>query len=143
MRWRQFALSTALMGICIWCVGLVQKAYSEEKAPAPQTAGYRPVAPVEPLMQAQKEQYNALRSQLQTAGKEDFRVIQQRAYILAELCNVNHYQSDKADYRKWAFEARDLSLALAQAAKSRDAAQARNLLKQINNRCALCHDAYQ
>ena len=32
MDWRRTLLSTALVGGCIWCLGMVQKAHSEEKA---------------------------------------------------------------------------------------------------------------
>ena len=32
MDWRRTILSTALVGGCIWCLGMVQKAHSEEKA---------------------------------------------------------------------------------------------------------------
>ena len=31
MDWRKTLLSTALVGGCIWCLGMVQKANSEEK----------------------------------------------------------------------------------------------------------------
>ncbi len=32
MDWRRTLLSVALVGGCIWCLGMVQKAYSEERA---------------------------------------------------------------------------------------------------------------
>lgn len=32
MDWRKTLLSIALVGGCIWCLGMVQKAHSEERA---------------------------------------------------------------------------------------------------------------
>lgn len=32
MDWRKTVLSAALVGGCIWCLGMVQKAHSEERA---------------------------------------------------------------------------------------------------------------
>jgi len=32
MNWRKTLLSIALVGGCIWCLGMVQKAHSEERA---------------------------------------------------------------------------------------------------------------
>lgn len=143
MNWRQTLLSTALVGGCIWCAGLVQKVYSEEKAAAAAEPPFKPVSPVEPLMEAQEEQFNAIKKQLSAAGKEDFKAIERYAYVLAELCNVNHYQSEKDDYRKWAFEARDLSVALAKAAKAKEVDKAKDTFKQIYTKCGECHDKYK
>lgn len=145
MNWRQTLLSTTLVGGCIWCVGMVQKAYSEEKAAVSQQQAtpYKPVSPVEPLMEAQEDQFNAIKKQLVAAGKEDWKLVQRHAFVLAELCNVNHYQSEKDDYRKWAFEARDLCVELAKAAKAKDAPKAKDLFKQIHTRCGQCHDVYK
>ena len=105
-------------------MGMVQKVHSEDKATtAPADVAYRPVAPVEPLMEAQEDAFNVIKKQLANSEKEDFKLIRRSAFVLAELCNVNHYQNDKTDYKKWAFEARDLSVELAKAAKEKDAAK--------------------
>lgn len=144
MNWRRTLLSTVLVAGCIWCVGLVGQVYSEEKAAASASAsGYQPVAPVHDLMEVQEDQFNTIKKLLTATGKDpDFKAMSRHAYVLAELCNVNHYQSEKPDYKKWAFQARDLSVSLAKAAKAKDAAQAKDLFKKIHTTCGECHDKY-
>lgn len=142
MVWQRTFLTTLLVGGCVWCLGMVQSVHSEEKAAVAETP-YKPVAPVDPLMEAQEQSFAAIRKQLGATGKEDFKVIERHAYILAEMCNVNHYQSEKADYKKWAFEARDLAVSLAKAAKAKEVDKAKDLAKQIHTKCGECHDVYK
>jgi len=143
VTWRRTLLTTVLIGGGIWCLGMVQKVHSEEKPAGAAEVAYKPVAPVAPLMEAQEEAFNAIKKQLTATGKEDFKVLQRTAYLLAELCNVNHYQSEKADYKKWAFEARDLAVELAKASKAKEVDKAKDLFKKIHTKCGECHDVYK
>ncbi len=146
MSIRRMLLTVMLVGACVWCVGRVQRANSEEKA-AGGDAGYKPVAPVEALMHAQEYHFKEIRNGLKEAAKEgkdpNFKQVQYHANVLAELCNVNHFQTDKEDYQRWAFEARDLSLELAAAAKEKKGDGFEDSIKKIYTVCTECHDKYQ
>lgn len=71
--------------------------------------------------------------------------IEAYAEALAELANVNTFNSEKQDYRNWAGQVRDLSMELAQAATSKpqDAAKMKQLVGALRNSCSACHDAYR
>jgi hypothetical protein len=139
-------LSLVLVGASVWCLGVVQKVHSEEKEAAAKAEGFQPVAPVHDLMEGQEYHYKEIDKQLKEKGKENFKLVRIHANVLAELSNVNQYQADmakEADYRKWAVEARDLSLALADAAKAKNAEKSHELYREIYTRCTNCHDKYQ
>ena len=141
MGWKRTALSMVLVGGCIWCCGLVQRVYSEEqKADAGDC--YKPVAPPHDLMEAQDQHFEEIKDLLGQQGARRFRKLSIHANILAELCNVNQYQSEEKDYKNWAIEARDLSLKLAKAGKDKDQDAASELVREIHARCTSCHDKY-
>ncbi len=144
---RRTLLSVMLVGGCIWCLGIVQQVYSEEKAGDKAGAAvYKPVAPVEDIMHAQQYHFGEIRDQFKTKEKDkgpNFKLIRYHANVLAELCNVNHYQKDKGDYKKWADEARDLCLQLAKVAKDKESDKVQAQIKKVHAKCTECHDKYQ
>ncbi len=141
MNLRRALLSAAVIGGCAWCLVVVQKVHSEEQA-APAAAPYKPVAPVHPLMEGQDYHWSQI-GKLLKEESPNFKHLEMHAYVLAELSNVNSWQKDKPDYRKWAVEARDLCLELAKAAKAKDTAKGEELRRQIHAKCGECHDKYQ
>ncbi len=105
---------------------------------------YKPVSPVHPLMEFQDHYFDEIKKMVNASdAKKDFKVVESSAYVLAELCNINSYQQDKEDYKKWAQEARELSLNLAKAAKDKDTDKAKGLYREIHVRCTACHDQYK
>jgi len=137
---RRILLSATLLGGCIWCVGVVQQVYSEEKKII--VPRYQPVAPVHDLMEAQEDHFNAVRKNLREKNP-NFRHMAAHAYVVAELSNVNQFQSDKPDYRAWAIEARDGCVQLAEAAKAKDLKKCKMLFRKVGTTCVACHDEYQ
>jgi len=114
-----------------------------QNAPGP-AAEYKPAAPVPALMLDQEHHFNQIKDLIGNAGaKNRFEVMEQQAYVLAELGNVNYYQRKAKDYQEWAMTMREDSKSLAVAAKKQDVETAKTLLKKINDTCNACHKQYR
>lgn len=140
---RRVGLTVVLFAGCVWCLVLATTAESHD-APA---GGFKPVAPVDGVMTAQglviKELKNAVTVSKSPSRPKD---IKHLAQAMAELSNVNIHHGEKDDYRKWATDLRDTSLALAKEAETKpapDDAKMKTLLTTIEKTCDACHDAYQ
>jgi cytochrome c553 len=121
---------------------LIKKPASDAKANADKLPPFKPVSDVLPLMKSQQYHFDEIKKLL--GDKEpDIKKIENHGYALAELCNVNFYQKDKDDYKKWATEAKDLSVALAKAAADKKTDDAQKALRDIHTKCGECHDKYQ
>lgn len=155
MMWRRALLSLALVGACLWCVAVVRQVHSEESRAAKPDAKdcYKPVTPVNFLMEAQQEHWNQVVDRIRSRKgepdaaeakvKEDFKIMERHAYVLGELANVNQFHSEKEDYRAWAVEMRDLCVALARAAREQDLRKADELGRRIHSTCNACHAKYE
>jgi len=108
---------------------------------------YKPVSQVQFLMEGQKMHFKAAAGMVKNKNAEErYEHIQMNAEVLAELANVNTYNKDKEDYRRWAAQVRDLALKLsAEAGKESKADEntMRKILTEINDTCVSCHDVYQ
>jgi len=142
---RKMALTVVLFAGCIWCLALVTTADSAPSAPAGEP--YKPVASVHGLMTGQMLAFKQLKTSF--TGKKDAdrpRAIQLSSEALAELANVNTYNSEKEDYRTWAGQLRDTAMELAGEAKKKDQAdedKMKSLFAKLEGTCNSCHDAYQ
>jgi soluble cytochrome b562 len=110
----------------------------------PADSVFRPVAPLHALMYAEGEHYDRINALL-IDPKEQDRIarIRDEAMTLAELANVSRLHNENSDFRQWAEQLRDASIALANAANGGDLAAAKELSKQMNATCMACHKKYQ
>ncbi len=72
--------------------------------------------------------------------------VQLTSEVLAELANVNTYNSEKEDYRAWASQLRATAMELSEEAKKKSAAddaRMKRLFVRIEATCHACHEAYQ
>ena len=141
---RNVALSVCLMGGCIWFLGMTS--HADSAAPDSAIAAFKPVSSVESLMHGQNMFFKTIRTELnQPAGKKRNHEIVEAAELLAELANVNRYNSPKQDYRDWAKRLSDQSLELAGEAKKSDASdeKMKSLAGKMGTTCSACHDVYQ
>lgn len=145
-------IATTLAGL-VWvqrAASLPQAAPSSvapsQAPPASAAAPFKPVSELEHLMEGQELHFKAIDELLKdTAAKDRLKKIAMHADVLAELANVNTFNKDKADYKTWAGQVRDLSSKLATEADKKTAAsedELKGLRKQISDTCAACHDAY-
>ena len=140
----RMTLTVCLLGSCIWCLAMVASADSAQGES--QTEAFKPVASVHSLMHAQAKFFKAARKAVGDKSMEDRgHEIGEAAEILAELANVNRYNSEKQDWRDWATQVRDTSLELAREAEKKDADEEKiaGLVKRIGETCGACHDKYQ
>lgn len=142
---RKAALSVCLMAGCIWCLALVTRADSAQSAPA--SGSFKPVATVESLMHGQNLFFKQIKGELgKPSSEERNEEIKESAEVLAELANVNRFNSKKEDYRAWATELRDTALLLAAEADKNEKAddgRLKNFLVKLKDTCTACHDMYQ
>ena len=140
---RKTFLTVGLISVCVWGLVLVANAANAQNE-KPVGGPYKVVAPVPSLMAAQGHHIRQIKDLVTNESAEErFENLENEAYILAELCNINAFRATKDDYRNMAVEAREHSLALALAAKKQDASNFKNLFREIRTTCKNCHDAYQ
>lgn len=114
------------------------------QAPA---GGYKPVSSVHGLMNGQNIMFARIQDAINNpATKKRGEQIETSAEVLAELANVNTYNAQKDDYRKWAGELRDTALELSKEGKKKDKlddAKMKQLVDKMKATCEACHKAYQ
>ncbi len=141
---RRTALTVGLAASCLWGLILVAGAANAEDNQAVASKGYKIVAPVEALMDAQAQHFDQLKELILDDEAEDrFRRIRTEAFILAELCNINAYRAEKDDYRGWAEQARDSSLKMVEGAAKKDIGAVKKLTREIQDSCKACHNIYK
>ncbi len=141
---RKIALTVCLTAVCIWCLALETGADSGQHDHA--TRAFKPVASVDALMHGQLVFFKAIGAELEKPASADRNhEIEEAAQVLAELANVNRFNSEKGDYIGWATEVRDGAMKLAAEAKKKDASNDRltAYVTTIKGKCGACHDAYQ
>jgi len=140
--------STVVGGLGVVMIGaLVAAGVSQAQDGGGSPGPFKPVASVLGLMNGQGMAFKRIQQAVSDRNMEDrHKTIQVMAEVLAELCNVNQYNENKPDYQKWAHDARELSLKLAEEAKKgtgADDSVLRNSLRDIKAKCTACHDVYQ
>ena len=141
---RRVTLSIGLLAGCVWCFLMVSRVDSAQ--PAAASRAYKPVASMHGLMNGQAMLFKNIHEALTHKATPQRRGrIGVNAEVLAELANVNTYNSEKEDYQAWAAQLRDTALELAKEAEKSDADDARmnKLLNTLKNTCSACHDVYQ
>jgi len=141
MKVRNLTLTACLLASCVWCFSLVSQANSAE----PSSAGFKPVASVEGLMNGQVLVFKQI-GKLVANENAPKRIKRIHAYaeVLAELANVNTFNSEKTDYQGWAGDLRDESLELSVAAKKgADSGSMSQIMARMKATCESCHDVYQ
>jgi len=110
------------------------------------SSSFKPVASVEGVMNGQFVVFTAMMETISNPkAKQRIERIGGLSQALAELANVNQYNSDQQDFQDWARKLRDTSLEISEEAEkeSMDEAKVRELAQTIKNTCAACHDKYQ
>lgn len=141
---RRVTLSIGLLAGCVWCFLMVSRVDSAQPAAAA-SRPFKPVASIHGLMNGQQLLFNNIRKAVTNKDWNQRRErIEVYAEALAELANVNTYNSKKKDYQGWAGQLRDAALELAQEAEKSDADDVRmnKLLDTVKNTCGACHDVY-
>lgn len=134
-------LTACLLGGCVVCFWMVPEASSEAKKDAPP---FKPVASTESLMYGQEYHFDQIAELLDSDAKSRYYDIGVEAEILAELANVNRYHDDREDYIQWTEVMKKGCQEIAAAAKKKDDAAIKELVKSINkNACNACHNKYQ
>jgi hypothetical protein len=120
---------------------MVPQASSEAKKDAPP---FKPVASTESLMYAQEYHFDHISELIESEAKSRYFDIASQGEILAELANINRYHDDREDYIQWCELMKSKSLEIAEAAKKKDDAAIKTLVKDINkDACSACHNKYQ
>ena len=141
---RNIALSVCLMGGCIWSLAMASNTNTAQLAASDKT--FKPVASVHVLMHGKGLYFKQIRTGLkEAAGKKRNESLHEAGEMLAELANVNQFNSAKDDYRAWAKQLSTVAMEFATEAKKSDADDAKlnALVKKMGGACGACHDAYQ
>ncbi len=117
---RNMTLTVILLIGCVWCFALVSRV---DSAPSAGNKPFKPAISVHHMMEGQGLIFTQLS---QAVTKKDtphrYEVIAAFSSVIAELANVNTFNSDQDDYRGWAAQLRDANLELAEEAeKKKDA----------------------
>lgn len=140
---QKYTLTACLIGSCVLCLALVLRVDAAQE-PAP---SFKPVAPVGALMYGQGTMFKRIDTLLPKAGEiKSLHEMEEAAFALAELANVNRHNREDSDYRGWATQLRDTSLefaAEAEKAAGADANKLKQLFETIKATCQSCHDKYQ
>lgn len=101
---------------------------------------FKPVQDIEHQMAGQGKLYGDLKDAIIDESWGDAETM---AWLLAELANVNHFQSTDSRYQKFADSMSTDCVALAKVVKKRDKKEARDALTSLGNRCKACHDVFK
>ena len=147
-RNRFIVCSLAVLGaLAMALVGLPGGNHSNLDFPAVygETPSYKPVVPMDDLMDAVDDNFEAISDQLKI---KKYSKAMKAAHYVAEFCNVLQFHtSDEvkgaANMKKWkavAISIRDDMMKVALAIKKKDATGAKKMLKAIEDSCESCHD---
>ncbi len=140
---RKVLAALALGSVCVVC--LVAGAGGDGGQGG--TPAFKPVMPVESLMEEQDRHFEAMVDLLRDPSAEDWdHRVRHAALALAEMANVNGYQDlaqREPRYRELAGQLKAQSLRFAELTGGRKVQEARSLAKQINSTCKACHDRFR
>jgi len=101
---------------------------------------FKPVTNVEQLMEGQEKLFTEIKDGVLDGAWDECAT---SAWLLAELANVNHYQTDKPDYQRFADNMAAECQALAKVLKKRNADDAKAQITKVANCCKACHDVHK
>ena len=147
-RNRFIVCSLAVLGALVMAlIGLPGGNHNNLDFPAVygETPSYKPVVPIDDLMDAVDDNFEAISDQLKI---KKYSKAMKAAHYVAEFCNVLQFHtSDEvkgaANMKKWkavAISIRDDMMKVAMAIKKKDATGAKKMLKAIEDSCESCHD---
>ena len=147
-RKRLFAGSLVVLGV----LGLVLAGFpsgTDSNLELPtvygETPAYKPVVPMDDLMDAVDDNFEAVSDQLKI---KKYSKAMKAAHYVAEFCNVLQFHTSEevegaANMKKWksiSISIRDDMMKVAMAIKKKDAAGANKILKSVEESCESCHD---
>jgi hypothetical protein len=147
-RNRFIICSLAVLGALVMAlVGLPGRNHSDLNLPAVygETPCYKPVVPMDDLMDAVDENFEAISDQLKI---KKYSKAMKAAHYVAEFCNVLQFHTSEevegaANMKKWkeiSISIRDDMMKVAMAIKKKDAAGAKKILSAVEDSCESCHD---
>ncbi len=104
------------------------------------SAPFKPVAPLEFLMEGVKDHFEALTNGIGTAKPKD---LKKDALILAELFNVVRFHQPQKDFTGWATSNREAFLRLSADTTKGNASALKAACDAIGKTCKACHDKYR
>lgn len=138
-KWMAGGLALATIGFC----GIV----ADGETPASRPPAFKPVMPLESLMEEQARHFDNVIDLLRDADVPEWEnKLRHEALALAEMANVNGYQPkafEHDDYRDWAGQLKKQAIELAALANKDKVADAKALVKKINKTCKTCHNKYE
>ncbi len=102
-------------------------------------AAFKPVQPLEKLMEGQKQLMGQIKDAIQDKTWDE---AQTSAWILAEMANVNQHERPNPKYRELATKMSGQCVELATVLKKRDQKAAMDQSKEIARTCKSCHDQF-
>ncbi len=140
---RRTMLTAFLLVAGFCCVTMIAQADAGSSG----ASGFKPTASVDSLMHGMGEQFKKINELLKDKEtNKRMKRVHFRAELLAELSNVNRFNTEKDDYRQWATQVRDIAMQLANEAHKKskaDESKLTALVGQIKDVCTACHDQYQ
>lgn len=138
------AFGMFVLGLALVSVTLVARAQPAGDAPkqgepVPSMA-FKPVISVEVMMENQGRFFKEVKDGILD---KSWKPAAKSAWLLAELGNVNQYQNDNPDYKKFAKSMSDESKKLAEALEKNDEAASKEALKAVGQTCSACHDQFK
>ncbi len=101
---------------------------------------FKPAQEVEQMMHGQEKLYGDLKDGIIDKAWDE---VQVSAWLLAELANVNHFQSTDPKYQKFADEMSAECIKVAKIAKKRDVRTTRVAVSRLGKRCKACHEVFR
>jgi len=110
-------------------------------AKAPQKIGaFKPVQPIHDMMEGQKMLFTQIKEGIVDG---QWKESSKAAWILAEIANVNQYQKDDPQYKRYAKQMSKDCVSLAKLLKKKDAAAAREGFRKVGRNCSMCHKKFR
>ncbi|HKQ50647.1 MAG TPA: cytochrome c [Phycisphaerae bacterium] len=108
--------------------------------PPAATVAFKPVQPLEKLMEGQKKLHAEIKDAILDKAWEEAQV---SAWLLAEIANVNHYQKPDPEFRALATKMSGECVELANLLAKRDQKGAMEQYTRIGKTCGACHEKYE
>lgn len=109
-------------------------------APPPAAGAFKPVQPLEKLMEGQKKLHAEIKDAILDKAWDE---AQTSAWLLAEIANVNHYQKPDPEFRALATRMSGECVELANLLAKRDEKAAMAQYTRIGQTCGSCHEIYE
>lgn len=101
---------------------------------------FKPVQSLERQMESQGQLFGDLKDSIIDKAWDEAETM---AWLLAELGNVNHFQSTDSQYQEFADLMSADCVALAKNLKKHNMTEAKKALTTVSNRCKACHKVFK